>query len=106
MSQNRTVEQKVGDTARAYQALRDEVSAPELRALFTQTQETANTVLASIEPNSEMSAAGALAQYQALVQTALSIGRVLAANDRAALMAAAVITQSGVVRPILEDPTE
>ena len=103
MTQNRTVEQKVGDTVRAFNALREEVSQPELRALFTKTMETANSVLAEIKPDSELSAAGALASYQALVQDTILIGRQLAANDRAAMIAAAILMQSGVVRPIITD---
>lgn len=103
MTQNRTVDQKAADAVRAYKLLREEVSQPELRAMFTKTMETANGALAEYDPASEVAAAKALATYHALVQDAILIGRQLAANDRAAMMAAAVITQSGVSRPVIVD---
>ena len=46
--------------------------------------------------------AGDVQAYAALVQAALNLTRVVAANDRAAMIAAVMLTQSGVSRPQLD----
>ena len=85
----RTVEQKVGDTVAAYNALRDEVTPTPMRSLINKMAEV------PMGPDSDVAA------YASLVQASLALARVVAANDRAAMIAAAMITQSGVSRPLV-----
>lgn len=71
---NRTVDEKVGDWKRAYDAVRDELTPEAFRAL---------TSLAS-------------ADNAASIQVGMTAARVVFANDRAAATVAAMLTQSGI----------
>lgn len=88
MPQPRTVEQKVGDASVAFTALRDEITPPPFRNLINEM--TSYPVTEGTD----------MVAYASLVQASMGIARIIAANDRAALIAAAMLTQSGgVTRP-------
>lgn len=91
MAQTRTVEQKVGDALEVFNALRAELTPEPMRALVTK--------MTSIPMGENTD----VAAYASLVQASLHIARVVAANDRFAMIAAAMLTQSGVSRPIIVD---
>ena len=84
MTTNRSVPQRIADTAQAFQALRDELTPQPLRDVIT--------LLTTQKPDENTD----VAAYASLVQSSLSLARLIAANDRAAMMSAAVITASGV----------
>lgn len=92
-SAGRTPAQKAADTVSVYEVLREQI-----------THETMRTVLGNMT-GAQMQAtaeSGDVQAYAALVQASLSLQKVVSANDRAAMLAAAIVTQSGVVRPQLE----
>lgn len=91
MVQTRTVQQKVGDALGAYEHLRAELTAPEMRALIDK--------MTTMQPGDKDD----MAAYAALVQASLQLARVVAANDRAAMLGAVMLTQSGVTRPVIMD---
>lgn len=94
MSSGRTVQQKVGDWAGAYRDIRDAVTPEPLRQLITDM----TSMKLGDDPTIELVSA-----YSTLVQGSIHLVRIVAANDRAAAIAAAMLTQSGVSRPIIED---
>jgi len=94
MTQNRTVAEKVSDAIRVYDQLRAEITTPEMRALITK--------MTSMQPGEKDD----MAAYAALVQASLQLARVVAANDRTAMLAAAMLTQSGVSRPVITTDEE
>lgn len=75
MATTRTTEQKIGDWKVAYDAIRVEITPPELRLIL-----------------SEMQAVDGIQQFQSYVNLARSV----MANDRAAATVAALLTQSGI----------
>lgn len=89
----RTVTDKVADAMQAFNAFRDEL-----------TPEATRNVLHSMTGAQQQAAAeaGDVQAYAALVQAALNLQRLISANDRAALVAAVLLTQSGVSRPNLD----
>lgn len=92
-SSNRTPAQKAADTATVYDTFRDLL-----------TTDTMRNVLGDMT-NAQMQAAASVGDVQAyasLVDAALKLSRLVAGNDRAALLAAAMVTQSGIVKPQLE----
>lgn len=93
MRTTRTISDKIGDALQAYNAFRDELT-PDV------TRET----LASMTGAQQQAAAqvGDVQAYAALVQAAITLQRLISANDRAALVAAVLLTQSGVARPNLD----
>lgn len=90
MTQNRTVQQKAGDTLRAYELLRGELTPQSMRALVDK--------MTSQQPDEHTD----IAAYASLVNAAMVLAREVGKNDRAAMLAAAMITQSGVARPIID----
>lgn len=90
MPQPRTVEAKVGDAIAAFNGLRDEVTPPPLRALIQKMTEVPMTEGTDV------------AAYASLVQSSIHLARIIAANDRATMIAAVMLTQSGVSRPIID----
>ncbi len=75
MTAGRTVPQKVGDWKVAYDAIREEMTMPEMRA-----------ILAAMQSNDQMRD---LPLY-------IQLARLVSANDRAAGTIAALITQTGI----------
>lgn len=94
MTLHRSNEQKVADTATVFNALRDEITPAPFRNLINKMVEF------PVTEGTDMAA------YASLVQASMSIARIVAANDRQALLAAAIITQSGRVNieATTEDP--
>ena len=90
----RTITDKIADTRRAFEVFREELTPPIQRE--TLTKMTGPDALAAI------AATGSIEAYEKMVQSSLSLARLIAANDRAALLAAAMVTQSGVARPVIE----
>lgn len=84
MPQPRTLDQKIGDTVQAFAVLRDEVTPPSFRGLINKLTEV------PVGPDTDMVA------YASLVQGSLHLARIIAGNDRNAMLAAAIITSSGV----------
>ena len=103
---NRTPRDKARDAQAAFALLREDLTDSKLRSMFDKTMETANAVLATITPDSEMASTQALGMYKALVDDTILIARIVAANDRSAMLAAAIITQSGVARPVINPDGE
>lgn len=94
MSTNRTVAQKTADTLVAYEALRAELTPVQMRELITK--------MTSQTPGE----GDDIAAYTSLVQASLHLARVVAANDRTAMLAAAMLAQSGVARPVFNPDEE
>jgi hypothetical protein len=93
MAQQRSITDKIADAHRAYEAFREELTTGTMRSVLSdmtgaQMQATASS--------------GDVQAYAALVQASLNLQRVVAANDRAALIAAVMLTQSGVSRPQID----
>lgn len=93
-AQGRTPRQKSADTITVYEEFRDQLTGPVKRQVLNDMTGAMQQAAASV---------GDVQAYAALVQASLTLDRVISANDRAALLAAAIVTQSGVVRvPQLE----
>lgn len=92
MSTYRTPQQKANDARDAYLILREEVTLPEMRSVLgaMTSQQTAAAAVGDIQA------------YAALVQAALKLQSIIAANDRVVMVAAAILTSSGVTRPSIE----
>ncbi len=82
MTTNRTVEERVGDWQRAFNAIREEVTPPVMRNLMANLQGVENT--------------NDLGTY-------VGLARLVMANDRMSALVAAMLTQAGVSRPVIED---
>lgn len=93
MAQQRTLPEKVEDVKTTFAQFRELL-----------TPEVMRSVLDNMTGAEQQAAAasGDVQAYAALVQAALNLQRLVFANDRAALMAAVLATQSGVVRPQLD----
>jgi hypothetical protein len=89
----RSVSDKIADAVKAYNAFRDEVTPPQMRAVLENMTGAQQQAAAEV---------GDVQAYAALVQASLNLQRVIAANDRAALIAAVMLTQSGISRPSLD----
>lgn len=89
----RTPAQRAADTISVFEQFRDQLTKEDARNILTEM----TTRMAT-----EASLAGDVQAYANLVQSSLSLARYIGANDRAAMLAAAIVTQSGVVRPQLE----
>lgn len=82
MSRSRTVPERVTDWLAAYNAIRDEVTPPVMRTMFT-----------------ELAKQGAEG-----LNASMALARVVMANDRACALAAAMLTSSGgAPRPVILD---
>jgi hypothetical protein len=95
MAPQRTPDQKANDALRVFNLLRDEVTPPIMREVM---QDMTNA-----ERQAGANTTGDVQAYAALVQASLSLQRVIAANDRMTMMAAAILTSSGVTRPVIEE---
>lgn len=94
-SRNRTVDEKVGDWKRAFDAMLDEATDPRLSAVIDN--------LAAIPAPKEEDGLAGFDAYVTAINSSLSIVRVVRADRRTAMIAAAMLTQSGgVSRPILD----
>lgn len=93
MANQRTLTEKVEDVKTTFAQFAELLTHPTKRA-----------VLENMTGAQMQAAAGSgdVQAYAALVQASLQLDRVVAANDRAALMAAVLATQSGVSRPSLD----
>ena len=99
MATGRTAGQKVADAKAAFEILREAVTDDSVRAM----SDSVNKAMA------DAAASGNAALYEEWVRAGITITRLVSANDRAALIAAALITQSGVSRPnldVIEEGTE
>jgi len=94
--QSRTVQQKIGDTHTAFEALREVLTPDPMRALIGRMSEIGSN------PDEKVD----IAAYASLVNGSLALARIVAANDRAAMLAAAMITQTGVSRPVFNTESE
>ena len=90
MARERTVIEKVGDWKAAYDMIRDEITPAGLRQMMA-------VVATPPADGSDVQ------QYIGMVQASLSMARIVTANDRMAAVTAAMLTQSGVSRPIIAD---
>jgi hypothetical protein len=88
MARNRTVPEKVSDWLMAYNAIRAEITPPQLSKMFA--------VLTAGEATTP-------GEALTILQQSMSLARLIEANDRMAAMAAAVITSSGGARPVVLD---
>lgn len=93
MSTYRSRTDKIADALGAYNVFRDELTTDVMR-----------NVLGNMTGAQMQAAADAqdVQAYAALVQASLNLTRIVAANDRAALIAAVMLTQSGIARPQLD----
>lgn len=97
MTANRTVVEKVGDWKQAYDAIREELTPPQMRLMLGHL--TAPTPMDGDD-------VAAVQAYVQVVRASLDLSRVITANDRAAAVTAAMLTQAGVSRPIFGDDAE
>jgi len=97
MSTGRTLTDKIADTRAAFAILREEITPTAMREVL-EDMTSAQRQLAAAQD-------GDAAAYAALVQASLQLHRAIAANDRTAMIAAAMLTQSGIARPVI-DATE
>jgi len=95
VASGRTIEQKVGDWLRAFNAISAELTPPGMREVL-RTLKTRDP-LEGESPEEYMKDQFAVAQ---------SIGRIVSANDRTAAIAAAMLTQSGIGRPPVDYPED
>lgn len=94
---NRSPGQKASDAREVFLLLRDEVTPPIMRELLDSMTNAQKQAAVNM---------GDAQAYAALVQAALQLQRVIAANDRTVMVAAAMLTASGVSRPIIETGSE
>lgn len=87
MSRNRTPHEKVADWLAVYQAISAEVTPPELRAMLGKFNEV-------------MGAATDPAEAISLLQQSMNLARLVSANDRTAVLAAAMLTSGGGARVV------
>lgn len=92
MAQQRTLPERVADVKTTFAQFSELLTTQDMRELREQWQ--------SAQASAAQSGNGQL--YAELVAATLSLQRIVAANDRAALIAAVLATQSGVARPILD----
>lgn len=93
MAQQRTLPEKVQDVKTTYEQFRELLTTPNMRSVLE------NMTGAQMAATA---ATGDVQAYAALVEASLRLNSLVSANDRAALMAAVMATQSGVSRPQLE----
>ena len=93
MRTTRTITDKIVDATTAFNAFRDELTPDIMRATLHSMTGAQQQAAAEI---------GDVQAYAALVQAALNLQKVISANDRAAVVAAVLLTQSGVSRPNLD----
>jgi len=91
--QTRSLTDKIADARRAYEVLREDLTSDVMRNVL------GNMTGAQMQAAADVNDVQA---YAALVQASLNLTRIVAANDRAAMIAAVMLTQSGVSRPQLD----
>ena len=103
-SRDRTREDKVGDLKWAFDMLRMELTPQTMRDFITKLSTTPapEPITGSEDPAIIMANSKALEAYAALVQSGMAVGRMVTANDRTAMIAAAMMMQSGVSRPVID----
>lgn len=94
MAQQRTLPEKVEDVKTTYYQFRELLTPEEMRRIHDSMTGAAQQQAAA--------EVGNVQAYADLIQASLSLRRVVSANDRAALIAAVLATQSGVARPQLD----
>src|SRR3954470_1869018 len=90
MTQQRKGAAKIAGARQAFAAFRDEITDETLRQWMATLNEAATNA----------TTAGNMDAYVELVRLSLQVQRVIAGNDRSALLAAVLATQSGVSRPV------
>ena len=93
----RTPSQKAADTVTVYEEFRDQLTPANKRQVMADMTGAMQQAAAEV---------GDVQAYAALVQAAITLDRVISANDRAAMLAAAIVTQSGVVKPVINTDEE
>ncbi len=96
MTTSRTPAQRAADVVTVYEELRAQLTNAETRAILDGMRES------GLIMQQKAADAGDYQGYAGLVQASLNLQKLISANDRAAMLAAAIVTQSGVVRPQLE----
>lgn len=96
MARERTVTEKVADAMTAFEAFRYELTPPALRTMMEQL------TAATPQDHESLNDLDAIQAYLGQVNAAVGASRLVFANDRAALIAAVMLTQSGVARPMLD----
>ena len=97
MSNQRTLPEKVQDIKSTYQQFKELITTPEERKMLADmTGSAAQAVVAGLSGMNPDA-------YVALVQASLGLHRVLAANDRAALLAAVMANGGSPARIQLEE---
>lgn len=94
----RSVSEKATDLLTAFNIIRDEITPPEFRAVIHNVTQ--------VPPATEEEGVEGFNRYVNALNASLGVSRVVMANDRAALLAAAMITQSGVSRPVISTDEE
>lgn len=92
----RTATDKIADARQAFNVFRDELTTDQMRNVLGKMTDAQSQAAAQ---------SGDASATAAIVMASIQLQRVIAANDRAALLAAVMATQSGVSRPQL-DTTE
>lgn len=99
MSTTRTVQEKTGDWYGAFVDIRAAITPDAFRGLID--------FLGSYKVDENGKDAEGkpvdVVAYASLVQASIHLARIVSANDRAAAIAAAMLTQSGISRPIIEE---
>ena len=88
----RTATQKAADTVTVFEEFRDQLTSAQMRDVLSKMTGAQMVATAS---------SGDVQAYAALVEASLRLQGVVSSNDRAAMLAAAIVTQSGVVRPVI-----
>ena len=94
MANQRTLSEKVQDVRTTFTQFQEWLTPPEQRDLLA--------TLTGPEMQVKAAESGDFTAYTELVNASLSLSRIVAANNRAALIAAVLTTASGVARPILD----
>jgi len=93
MSRNRTPVEKTADWYTVFNAISGELTPTALRTMLSRLTETMGTT-------------GEPSEAIALLQSSMALARLVSANDRAAAIAAAVLTSSGGARPVVVEDQE
>lgn len=96
---NRTPAQKAADAVAIFNLLKDEVTPT--------IQREVRDAMTSAERQAGLQAGGDVQAYAALVTSAISLQRLIGANDRTVMMAAAILAAGGgVSRPMLDTESD
>lgn len=116
MTQQRSVEQKVADTVMTFNALQAEVVTPAMRGMidkltnFPAPELPSREDLNAMEPEVQVAVVNSyerqMRSYASLIEGGMAVARLVAAGERTAMLAAAILNQSGVVKPVFTQPTD